>query len=223
MTINDSWGYQQNDKEFKSPDQIISIFSECLSKGGNLLLDIGPKADGSIPAEEINVLKELGKWTGKNAEAIYGTRPGLPEGYFYGPSTLSKDSTMLYLFVHGDPKGQVMLQGIKNKINRIYVAGNGTKLTWKEYLKPYWSNNPGVTFIDVPGSVLDDYMTVIAVILDGKIRSSEISPSSKTIFNAIKLQKKGFYKEHIIGRYFIKSRTCIARSFAFTQRKGPVE
>jgi alpha-L-fucosidase len=170
MTINDSWGYQPNDREFKSPAQIIKIFAECLSKGGNLLLDIGPKADGSIPLEDVTVLKELGKWTKKHSEAIYGTEGGLPAGYFYGPSTLSKDSTMLYLFVPGDPKGQVMLQGIKNKINRIYAVGNGTKLIWKEYLKPYWSNNSGVTFIDIPEKVRDEYMTVIAVILDGKLQ-----------------------------------------------------
>jgi alpha-L-fucosidase len=166
MTINDSWGYQQNDREFKSPAQIIKIFSECLSKGGNLLLDIGPKADGSIPSEEVTVLRELGRWTKKHAEAIYGTQGGLPAGYFYGPSTLSKDSTMLYLFINGNPKGQVMLQGIRNKINRVYVVGNGTKLVWKEYLKPYWSNNPGLIFIDLPDAVIDDYMTVIAIVLD---------------------------------------------------------
>ena len=170
MTINDSWGYQQNDKEFKSPRQIIKIFSECLSKGGNMLLDIGPKADGSIPPEEVYVLQELGKWVKKHAEAIYGTEAGLPPGYFFGPSTLSKDSTMLYLFVQGNPKGQVMLEGIKNKINRIYVVGNGTKLTWKEYLKPYWSNNAGLIFIDVPETVLDEQTTVIAVILDSKLQ-----------------------------------------------------
>jgi len=168
MTINDSWGYQQNDKEYKSPGQIIKIFSECLSKGGNLLLDIGPKADGTIPAEQVTVLRELGKWTKKHGEAIYGTEGGLPAGYFYGPSTISKDSTMLYLFIHGNPKGEVMLEGVKNKINRIYVVGNGTKLTWREYLKPYWSNNAGLIFIDVPESVLDEYMTVIAIVLDGK-------------------------------------------------------
>jgi alpha-L-fucosidase len=173
MTINDSWGYQQNDREFKSPQQIINIFSECLYKGGNMLLDIGPKADGSIPLEEVNVLKELGKWTGKHSEAIYATTGGLPPGCYYGPSTLSKDSTMLYLFVKGNPKGQIMLQGIKNKINRIYVVGNGTKLTWKEYLKPYWSNNPGLIFIDVPETVLDNYMTVLAVVLDKKLSYSE--------------------------------------------------
>lgn len=170
MTINDSWGYQQNDKNFKSPSQIIKIFSECLSKGGNLLLDIGPKADGSIPEEDKTVLKELGRWTSKHAEAIYSTEAGLPSGYFYGPSTLSKDSTMLYLFLRGNPEGQVMLEGVKNKINRIYVVGNGTKLTWKEYLKPYWSNNSGLTFIDVPEPVLDEYMTVLAVVLDGKLQ-----------------------------------------------------
>ena len=135
-----------------------------------MLLDIGPKADGTIPAEEVIVLQELGKWTKKHAEAIYGTEGGLPGGYFYGPSTLSKDSTMLYLFIHGKPEGQVMLEGIKNRINRIYVVGNGTKLIWKEYLKPYWSNNAGLIFIDVPESVLDEYLTVIAVVLDGKLK-----------------------------------------------------
>ena len=113
--------------------------------------------------------QNAGKWTKKNAEAIYGTEAGLPPGYFYGPSTLSKDSTMLYLFVQGNPKGKVMLEGVKNKINRIYVAGNGTKLSWKEYLKPYWSDNAGLLFIDVPDTVLDEYLTVIAVVLDGKL------------------------------------------------------
>ncbi len=170
MTINDSWGYQQNDKEFKSPGQIIKIFAECLSKGGNMLLDIGPKADGTVPAEEITILKELGKWTKKHAEAIYGTEGGLPAGYFYGPSTISKDSTMLYLLINGNPKGEVMLGGVKNKINRIYVVGNGTKLSWKEYLKPYWSNNAGLIFIGIPDAVLDEYITVIAVVLDGKLQ-----------------------------------------------------
>jgi len=169
MTINDSWGYQQNDKEFKSPQQIIKIFAECISKGGNLLLDIGPKADGTIPPEEISVLKALGKWTTKHSEAVYGTEGGLPAGNFYGPSTLNSDSTMLYLFINGNPEGQVMLEGVKNKINRIYVVGNGTKLVWKEYLKPYWSNNAGLVFIDVPENVLDEYMTVLAVVLDGKL------------------------------------------------------
>ncbi|MFN8240713.1 MAG: alpha-L-fucosidase [Bacteroidales bacterium] len=170
MTINDSWGYQGNDREFKTTNQIIKIFAECLSMGGNLLLDIGPKPDGTIPAEQAAVLKGLGRWTKKHAEAIYGTEGGLPPGYFHGPSTINRDSTMLYLFAAGNPGKQLMLEGVKNKINRIYVVGNGTKLTWKEYLKPYWSSNSGLVFIDLPEADLDEDMTVVAVILDGRLK-----------------------------------------------------
>lgn len=138
-----------------------------------MLLDIGPREDGTIPDEEVHVLRELGRWTKKHAEAIYSTEGGLPAGYFYGPSTLSRDSTMLYLFVAGNAGGQLMLQGIKNKINRIYVVGNGTKLSWKEYLKPYWSQNPGLIFIDLPAAVTDEYLTVLAVVLDGPVKMAK--------------------------------------------------
>jgi alpha-L-fucosidase len=170
MTINDSWGFQQNDRNFKTAGQIIKIFAECLSNGGNLLLDIGPKADGTIPPEEVNVLKTLGAWTRKNSEAIFGTEGGLPAGYFHGPTTISSDSTMLYLFFAGNPGGEVMLEGVKNRINRIYVVGNGTKLDFKEYLRPYWSENAGVVFIKVPDNVLDENMTVLAVVLNSRLK-----------------------------------------------------
>ena len=170
MTMNDSWGYQHNDSNYKSPSQIVRIFAECLSMGGNLLLDIGPKADGTIPEEQVDILKEMGRWTSKHSEAIYGTGAGLPPGHYYGPSTLSADSTQLFLFVNGKPAdGQLMLEGVKNRINRIYVVGNGTKLDYREYLKPYWSNHSGLIFIDLPDDVLDDTMTVIGLILDGKL------------------------------------------------------
>jgi alpha-L-fucosidase len=62
-----------------------------------------------------------------------------------------------------------MLKGIKNKINRIYVVGNGTKLNWDIKMKQYWSQVPGIVYIDVPEAVLDEEMTIIAVLLDGKI------------------------------------------------------
>ena len=173
MTINDSWGYQHNDNDYKSTGQIIKIFAECLWMGGNLLLDIGPKPDGSIPEKQVKVLKELGRWTTKHQKAIYGTHAGLPPGYFYGPSTLSNDSTILYLFLSYKTDGQVMLKGLKNKINRVWVVGNGTKLEHKVFLKPYWSNKPGLIFIDVPDKVIDRNMTVIAVLLDKKLELGE--------------------------------------------------
>jgi len=170
MTMNDSWGFQQNDTNYKTSGQIIRIFAETVSMGGNLLLDIGPMADGTIPAGQEKILIELGRWTSKHKEAIYGTKAGLPAGYFHGPSTLSADSTKLYLFVPGIPTdNQVMLEGVNNKINRIYVVGDGTKLVYREYLKPYWSNHSGLIFIDLPVEVLDDQMTVLCLVFDGKL------------------------------------------------------
>jgi alpha-L-fucosidase len=169
MTMNDSWGYQPNDKNYKSLNQIIRLFSDCIGNGGNLLLDIGPKPDGSIPQEQIDILKGLGRWTKKHAEAIYGTSEALPAGYFYGPSTLSKDKKTLYLFLPYRPDKTIVLKGLKNKINRIRVVGNGTKLSHKVYSKAYWSSVPGIVYIDVPDYVLDEELTVIAVQLKGEL------------------------------------------------------
>jgi alpha-L-fucosidase len=99
MTMNDSWGYQPNDHNYKSINLIIRIFADVIGMGGNLLLDIGPKPDGTIAEEQVAILKALGRWTHKHAEAIYGTHAGIPKDCYYGPSTLSADSTVLFLFV----------------------------------------------------------------------------------------------------------------------------
>jgi alpha-L-fucosidase len=171
MTINDSWGYQGKDKNYKSPSQVIRIFAECIGMGGNLLLDIGPKPDGTIPEEQVEVLKELGRWTSKHSQAIFGTVAGLPEGCFEGPSTMKSDSTVVFLFFKGNCGGELMLEGVKNRINMAFVVGNGTNLDVKEYLRPSWSDHAGVYFIKVPEEVLDDQMTVIGLSLDGKLKT----------------------------------------------------
>lgn len=169
MTMNDSWGFQHNDKNYKTANQIIQVFADCISKGGNLLLDIGPRQDGTIPVEQVEILKQLGRWTKKHEKAIYGTAAGLPAEFFYGPTTISKDSSMLYLFLPYKPTGSIALKGIKNRINSSWVVGQGTHLTPELRLKPYWSSHPGVYFIDVPEAALDEQMTVIAILLDGKL------------------------------------------------------
>lgn len=169
LTMNDSWGYQKNDHNYKTTDQIIGIFSDVIGNGGNLLLDIGPKADGTIPEEQVAILEGLGRWTNKHREAIYGTRSGIPKEHFYGATTLSKDQTILYLFVDGNPGGEVVVRGLKNNINRIWVVGEGTKLSHQVVGKVYWSHYPGIKYIKLPEHVLDENMTVLALLLDGKV------------------------------------------------------
>jgi alpha-L-fucosidase len=169
-TSNNNWGYHPDDTAFKTPGEIISVFADVISNGGNLLLDIGPRADGTIPREETNLLTELGHWTHKHAEAIFNTIPGVPQGHFFGPSTLSRDSTTLYLFLPAHTYGQVEVKGLSSGIRDIRVVGTNQKLTDKIVGKISWSAVPGLVFVDVPQTALDKYMTVLALDLDGPVR-----------------------------------------------------
>jgi len=169
LTMNDSWGYQPNDRAYKTPNQLIRVLADTLSLGGNLLLDIGPRADGTIPEEQVAILKEMGRWTSKHAEAIYGSEAGIPKDHYYGPSALSKDKSTLYLFLDGKPNGPVLIKGLKNKVHRSWVVGNGTKLKSTVLGKAYWSQVPGLLYIDVPEEVLDPQVTVLALLLDGPV------------------------------------------------------
>ena len=169
MTMNNSWGYQHNDNDYKTSNQIIRILVECINMGGNLLLDIGPKADGTIPKEQVKILKDLGRWTSKHKSAIYETVAGIPQGHFYGPTALSKDKKILYLYVDNKPNGALAIKGLKNKVNRIWVVGEGTKLDYSISGKQYWSTTPGILYINLPEKVQDKDVTVIAVLLDGEV------------------------------------------------------
>ena len=169
MTTNENWGYQA-DSNWKTPYEVISIFVDVVSNGGNLLLDFGPREDGTIPDEQVRVLKELGAWNKTHAEAVFNTIGGIPQGHFYGPTTLSKDSTVLYLFLQSHASGPIMLKGLDNKIEDIEVVGKGTKLSHKVVGKISWSHVPGLVYIDVPQNVTDKYMTVLKLKLDEKIR-----------------------------------------------------
>lgn len=165
LTMNDSWGYQKTDRNYKSANQIINILADCIGMGGNLLLDIGPKPDGTIPHEQMAILNELGRWTKKHGRAIFGTRAGIGRDYFAGPTTLSKDRKTLYLFVPWKPVGPLALKGIKSKVAHVRVVGDGNSLNFYENGRAWWSDVPGILYIDLPESLCDEQMTVVAVTL----------------------------------------------------------
>ena len=178
LTMNDSWGWQPHDHHFKTPNQLIRILADTISLGGNLLLDIGPRADGTIPEQEIATLEEIGRWTHKHAEAIYGTQAGIGRDYYAGASTLSKDGATLYLFVDGRPNGPVLLKGLMNRVLHARVVGNGTTLDTHVVGKPYWSKVPGLLYVDLPADTLDPQVTVLALALDGPVQlfHDEVKP-----------------------------------------------
>ncbi|MCK5702887.1 MAG: alpha-L-fucosidase, partial [Cyclobacteriaceae bacterium] len=108
-------------------------------------------------------------WTNKPKEAIFNSKSGMPAGHFHGPTTLSSDQKTLYLFLTQKPVHPIVIKGLKNQINRIRIVGEGTKLSHKVVGKAYWSEVPGLIYIDVPEEKTDQQVTVIAIQLKGKI------------------------------------------------------
>ena len=170
MTINDSWGFRKQDRNFKAAQTVLTMLVDCMSKGGNLLLDIGPRADGTIPQEEIDVLKELGRWISKHEEAVYGTRAGIPPGHVMGYTTLNKAGDILYVYLPYAPTEVVEIQGLKSRVKKVRVVGNGAELKVRLYNDIDWSEVPGAYFIEVPATVLDHRMTVLAVELEEPLK-----------------------------------------------------
>lgn len=164
-TINDSWGYQVRDKDHKPLSILIRTFVETISGGGNLLLDVGPRADGTIVPEQESRLKALGAWIDRNEPAVFGTR-GIPAGHVFAPTTLSEDRRTLYVFCYDPPRESVTITGLASKVKRITALGTGEELTHCRY--GGFDPVPGVLAIDAP-SAADQQVTVLAVELDGEI------------------------------------------------------
>lgn len=168
LTVNDSWGYRHKDHNHKSIRQIVRYFAETIGAGGNLLLDVGPKEDGTITDEQAARLIGLGDWIRAHSEAVYGTVAGLPAGHHYGPSTLSADRRTLYLTCFDAPRETVGVRGLLSRVKRVRVVGSGTELGHR--ITGGHGEVPGVLWIDAPGAAdIDEYATVLAVELDGEL------------------------------------------------------
>ncbi|MGQ1889909.1 alpha-L-fucosidase [Thermophagus sp. OGC60D27] len=157
MTMNDSWGFQYNDHNYKTPYQLLWTFVDCISKGGNLLLDVGPMANGAIPGPQIKILEAFARWTDKHVEAIYGTRKGIGPGHFFGPTALSKDRKTLYLYINYKPDLPLTIKGLASKVKDVRIVGNNVKLKFE------FNESSGQLSFVLPPEVTDPVITVVAV------------------------------------------------------------
>lgn len=119
MTMNDHWGYNSHDRNWKSSKELIRNIVDIASKGGNYLLNVGPKADGTFPPEAVERLSAIGKWMKANGESIYGTTASEFENLAWGRSTTRvnrQGDTILYFHVFDWPKdGRLVIPGIGNQ------------------------------------------------------------------------------------------------------------
>jgi len=127
-TINNSWSYTQ-DKSFKSASYIIKKLVECVSKGGNLLLNVGPDAKGNFPEEALKTLEGVGRWMKKNGKSIYGCGYSEMEKPDFGRITKSKCGRYLYYHIMENPLGAIPIAGVKKEqIKKMRLISDGTEI-----------------------------------------------------------------------------------------------
>ncbi len=163
MTMNTTWGYSEHDHAWKSDATLIRNLIDIASKGGNYLLNIGPKGDGSVPQESVKSLRAIGDWMKINGEAIYATQATPFEKLDWGRCTQKKinaDVTRLYLHVFDWPKnGQLVLPGLANKPTKAFLLADNQEL-------PVTTIDNRVT-ITLPDNAPDEIATVIVTEIVG--------------------------------------------------------
>jgi len=158
MTMNDTWGYQSHDTNWKSSKELILKLSEIVSKGGNFLLNVGPTSEGLIPQASIHRLREVGEWMKVNSEAIYATKaspfPYLP----WGRATLKGQK--LYLHVINWPSDGLLKLPINNKAGKAYLLSDPSKELGVNQLQDHVE-------ISVPAVAPDSVLSVVVLEFEG--------------------------------------------------------
>lgn len=169
MTMNDQWGWAAEDLDYKPLHQLVRVFCETIAMGGNLLLNIGPLADGTIDPRQGERLDGLGAWIARHAEAIHPTTAGLPPGHLYGTSTISRDRTVVYATVFDRPWREFAVRGIRNRVVRVSLVDGGLTLPHRISGGAGWSGAPGTLWIAMPERGLDPLGTVLRIELEGPL------------------------------------------------------
>jgi alpha-L-fucosidase len=162
QTLNTTWGYSKFDQEWKTPGNVIHRLVEIVSKGGNYLLNIGPMADGTIPAPSVATLKKVGEWVRQNGDSIYGTSAcPLPE-FPWGRCTAKGEK--LYLHVYTWPGDAVLrFSGLNNEVRTAYLLAEPSR-------KLPVSRSYGAIAVSLPPKSPDADDAVVVLEISGRPR-----------------------------------------------------
>jgi alpha-L-fucosidase len=174
MTMNNHWGYNKNDHNFKSSEDLIRKLADIASKGGNFLLNVGPTSLGEIPPESVDRLHDLAKWMEVNGESIHGTQAGPFEKLEWGRCTMrqteftlgsgtsSQDIHRLYLHIFNWPKDRrLVIPGLFNEPLQAKLLADKTQAPL-----PTERRGPDVVVL-LPTEPLDKSDTVLALDIAG--------------------------------------------------------
>lgn len=161
-TTNESYGYCAHDRSHKPASHFIRLLASAVARGGNILLNIGPKGDGSIDMADVQILEGVGRWMKTSGKSIYGaSRSGLPTPA-WGESTRRNDTLFLHVFRY--PKdGKLLVNGLKGvRLRKARFLASGTSLRIERV-------NDSVQALRLPKGEFSVIDSVIAVRYTGQI------------------------------------------------------
>jgi alpha-L-fucosidase len=166
LTMNDSWGWNPSDDNYKSARELVHTLSEVAARGGNLLLNVSPTGDGTLPPVQCERLAAIEDWMSAYGESILDTTPGLAPWQFYGPTT--RRGTRVYLHLLSRPYESVTVRGVPIKrVATVRELRTGTALPFRtrcsvadQLLNP---DPSGELVITVPDALHDPLATVLTV------------------------------------------------------------
>lgn len=163
-TMNESYGFSNHDSKWKSYDQIMRLFLETVSKGGNFLLNVGPDAAGTIPGPAVELLRRIGDWMKINSESIYGTSASPFQTLDLGYCT--QKNGKLYFHIFNRPPGGKLSIPLSSPVKRAYpLESPGTALKVHKELE--------TTVISLPEDNKTLWPQVIVAEITGQPKVSE--------------------------------------------------
>ena len=170
MTMNDHWGYNKNDKNFKSSKELIQMLADIASKGGNYLLNVGPTPEGLIPPESIERMKAIGDWMKVNGESIYETKASPFRSLGWGRCTRKEipGGVRLYLHVFDWPETHTLsVTGLLNEPVKAWILSD------PEHTLLKITRSEDALLITVPTEMPDTINSVVVLDLKGKLDLTE--------------------------------------------------
>lgn len=130
MTINGSWGYVAADDQWKTPRSVVNSLISCSRGGGNYLLNIGPRPDGSVPEGSVRVLEEIGRWMDRNSEAIYGAQrcQVIRSNYM----NFTRKGNTLFIHFNRWPGPTATLARLKSKVKSVRYLASGKPVQFEQ-------------------------------------------------------------------------------------------
>ena len=164
MTMNSSWGYHAADDDWKTPKQVVRNLITCTRDGGNYLLNIGPRPDGSVPQESVNILATVGRWLERNGAAIYGADRCQPRRSNYAGFT--RKGNTLYMHVHFWPGESFAMAGLLVPAKSVRLLASGESVAFQQ-------DKLRIRFTGLPATAPDDPVTTLAIECEGEPKQDQ--------------------------------------------------